>query len=90
MANLEKRIADLANKLGGHRPYCLTCQNERRFIVIAEDDDDGEPRVTGERCPSCGSPDAVVIRIVPDDVQPIRPATLPRAPRIRWEDSDGV
>jgi hypothetical protein len=80
----EKRLSDLAGKLGGSRPYCRDCQNEKRYIVIAEDPDGGAPTVNGERCPTCGSPDAMVIRIVYDDVQPPRPNQSLK-PRYLWE-----
>jgi hypothetical protein len=80
----EKRLSDLAGKLGGSRPYCRDCQNEKRYIVIAEDPDGGAPAVNGEHCPSCGSPDAMVIRIVYDDVQPPQP-NQPLKPRYAWD-----
>ena len=83
MNTFEKRLRDLTDKLGD-RPYCQDCQGEQRVIVIWEGDD-GEPtRVNGERCASCGSPDAMFIRVVHHEADAPVPGQ-PIKPRYAWD-----
>ena len=91
MGSLEKRLSDLAAKLGGYAAYCPVCKGEKRFIVIADSIvSGGEPTTTGERCEACGSPDATVIRVVYDERPPLDRRAMPRSPRYAWDDEDSV
>ena len=85
MGSLKKRIEDITSKLGGDGPYCRDCGGEERVIVVWRGDEDGEPtRVTGERCESCGSPDALVIMVTHHKAEPPVPGE-PIKPRYAWE-----
>ena len=85
MNAFEKRIQALAKRVGNYRPYCPDCRNEQRMIVIADPLDEGdEPTVSGERCPTCGSPDAFVVHLIYEDVRPSQPGQ-PLTPRYAWD-----
>ena len=84
MNTFEKRLRDLADKLGGNRSHCRDCQGEQRVIVIREDPDGGAPRVSGERCESCGSPDATFIWVVHHKAEAPVPGQ-PIKPRYAWD-----
>jgi hypothetical protein len=73
MTSFERRLSRLAAALGGYRPLCPDCGNAPVNIIIDEDLEDETERVTGERCKTCGSPDALVIRLVYDDEPPGNP-----------------
>ena len=84
MSALEKRLRDLTARLGGDHPYCPDCGGEERIIVIWEGGDDGPTTVTGERCESCGSPNATFIRVVHTEAKAPVPGQ-PIKPRYLWD-----
>ena len=74
MASIEQRLQQLAEMLGNKRPLCPICRNAPTNIIIYDDLDGGEPHVTGQRCPTCGSPDAHLIHVHYENETPVNPA----------------
>ena len=67
MRSIEKRLQRLAETGGARRPICPTCHNAPANFITYDDIDGGPPRTEGECCPTCGSPDALVFRVIYDD-----------------------
>jgi hypothetical protein len=73
MRSIEKRLQRLAEALGARRSLCPTCHNAPVNVIMDDDIDGGPPHTEGKRCPTCGSSDALVFRVIYDDEGPTNP-----------------
>ena len=55
-------------------PLYPICRNAPINIIIYDDLDGGEPHVTGQHCPTCGSPDALEFHVHYEDEVPANPS----------------